>query len=40
MIMDFAEMAGVEYLVINQETHIPQFKDALRWNEMYYHFGK
>jgi L-arabinose isomerase len=40
MIMDFAEMAGVECLLIDEKTSIPEFKNALRWNEVYYHFGK
>jgi len=28
----FAEMAGVEYLLINDETRLSQFKKELRWN--------
>jgi L-arabinose isomerase len=34
---DFAEIAGVEYLLINEETRIHAFKQELRWNEAYYH---
>ena len=33
---DFAEMAGLELLLIGDETRIPQFKQELRWNEVYY----
>jgi L-arabinose isomerase len=33
---DFAEMAGIELVVIDQETKISSFKKELRWNEMYY----
>jgi L-arabinose isomerase len=33
---DFAEMAGIEYLLINQETKVSEFKEELRWNEIYY----
>lgn len=33
---DFAEMAGVEYLRINKETDLYQFKNTLRWNDVYY----
>ncbi|MBI1258176.1 MAG: L-arabinose isomerase [Chloroflexi bacterium] len=33
---DFAEMAGIEFLRINNETQIPQFKQELRWNDAYY----
>ncbi len=37
MIEDFAEMAGIELLVIDEETKIRNFKDSLRWSEVYYH---
>jgi L-arabinose isomerase len=33
---DFAEMAGIEYLLIDKNTNIHQFKNELRWNEIYY----
>jgi len=33
---DFAEMAGVEFLLINSETRLSEFKKELRWNEAYY----
>ena len=33
---DFAEMAGIELLVIDEETRIPEFKQQIRWNEAYY----
>ena len=33
---DFAEMAGIEYVRIDQKTDLYQFKNMLRWNEMYY----
>ena len=33
---DFAEMAGIEYLLINQNTKVSEFKKELRWNEIYY----
>jgi L-arabinose isomerase len=33
---DFAEMAGIEYLLIGKETTIYQFKNELRWNEIAY----
>ncbi|MDH5609131.1 MAG: L-arabinose isomerase [Cyclobacteriaceae bacterium] len=36
-IEDFAEMAGVELVVIDQETSVRDFKDKLRWNEVYFH---
>jgi len=33
---DFAEMAGIEYLRINKDTDLYQFKNTLRWNDVYY----
>lgn len=33
---DFAEMAGIEFVLINKETNIREFRNELRWNEMYY----
>jgi len=36
-IEDFAEMAGIELVVIDQETRLRDFKEKLRWNEVYYH---
>ncbi|MEJ7769944.1 MAG: L-arabinose isomerase [Chitinophagaceae bacterium] len=32
----FAEMAGVEFVLIGRETKIYQFKNELRWNEIFY----
>lgn len=37
---DFAEMAGIEYLIINDSTKISDFKKELRWNDLYYHLAK
>jgi L-arabinose isomerase len=36
MIEDFAGMAGVELMVIDADTRLRQFKQELRWNEVYY----
>ncbi len=36
-IEDFAEMAGIEVVVIDKNTNIRQFKDQLNANEVYYH---
>jgi len=33
---DFAEIAGIEFVLINQKTDLYQFKNELRWNEIYY----
>lgn len=37
---DFAEMAGIEFLLINQNTDLREFKKELRWNDMYYHLAR
>jgi L-arabinose isomerase len=34
---DFADMAGIELLVIDEETRVRSFKDQLNANEVYYH---
>ena len=33
---DFAEMARVEFLLIDGKTQLFEFKKELRWNEAYY----
>ena len=37
---DFAEMAGIEFVLIDEETRIPTFRDKLRWNDLYYHLSQ
>jgi L-arabinose isomerase len=37
---DFAEMAGMEFLLINERTDVAAFKKELRWNDLYYHLAK
>jgi L-arabinose isomerase len=37
---DFAEMAGIEFLLIDEHTQVDAFKDKLRWNDLYYHLNK
>lgn len=32
----FAEMAGIECLIIDEETELRDFKEKLRWNDLYY----
>ena len=36
---DFAEIAGIEYLLIDETTTIPEFKKELNWNDLYYHLA-
>ena len=33
---DFAEIAGIEFLRIGQDTRLDEFKNELRWNQAYY----
>lgn len=33
---DFASMAGIEFVLIGKNTDIYQFKNELRWNDMYF----
>jgi L-arabinose isomerase len=37
---DFAAMAGIEFLLINRDTKLAEFKKELRWNDVYYLFAK
>ena len=33
---NFADMAGMEYLLINRDTKLAEFTKELRWNDLYY----
>jgi L-arabinose isomerase len=37
---DFAEMAGVELVLIDEDTKLRELKKELRWNEVYYHLAR
>jgi L-arabinose isomerase len=37
---DFAEMAGIEFLLIDSNTKVADFKKELRWNDLYYHLAQ
>ncbi|TCO10711.1 L-arabinose isomerase [Natronoflexus pectinivorans] len=37
---DFAEMAGIEFLLIDDKTTISDFKKELKWNDLFYHLSK
>jgi L-arabinose isomerase len=39
-LQDFADMAKIEFLLINENTKISEFRDKLRWNDLYYHLSK
>jgi L-arabinose isomerase len=37
---DFAEIAGLEFVLIDKDTRISSFKKELKWNELYYHLAR
>jgi len=37
---DFAEIAGLEFLLIDDRTELRDFKKELRWNAAYYHLSR
>jgi L-arabinose isomerase len=37
---DFADMAGLEFLLIGEDTQLSTFKKELRWNEVYYYLAR
>lgn len=37
---DYAAMAGMEFLLIDNDTKLATFKSELRWNDMYYALAK
>jgi L-arabinose isomerase len=39
-LQDFADMAGIEFLLIDENTRVLEFKEKLRWNDLYYHLSK
>jgi L-arabinose isomerase len=39
MLEDFAEIAGIEAVVIARSTRLDEFKQTLRTNEVYHHLA-
>ena len=39
-LIDFAEMAGIECVLINKDTTLHNLKNELRWSEVYYQISK
>jgi L-arabinose isomerase len=37
---DFADIAGIEFLLIDENTRLEEFKKELRWNDLYYLISK
>jgi L-arabinose isomerase len=38
-LQDFADMASIEFLLIDEHTKLEDFKKELRWNDLYYHLA-
>ena len=39
-LQDFANIAGIEFMLIDENTKVQEFKEKLRWNDLYYHLNK
>jgi L-arabinose isomerase len=39
-IQDYADMVGMECLLIDEDTKVAAFKNELRWNEAYFHLSQ
>ena len=37
---DFADMARIEFLLIDETTTLDTFRDKMRWNDIYYHLAR
>ena len=39
-LQDFAEIADLEFLLIDENTDLNAFKKELRWNDLYYYLAR
>ena len=39
-LIDFAEMAGIELLLIDETLDLPAFRNEIRWNQAYHHLAR
>lgn len=39
-LQDFADIAGIEFVLIGKNTNLYQFKNELRWSDVYYQLNK
>ena len=39
-LLDFAEMAGIEFVLINKDTKLNQLRNELRWSDVYYQVNR
>ncbi|MBL8089896.1 MAG: hypothetical protein JNJ43_06190, partial [Anaerolineales bacterium] len=37
---DFADIANIEYLLIDENTNTNEFRKELNWNDLYYQFAR
>ena len=37
---DLAEMAGIEFLLIDGDTRVSDFRKEVRWNSAYHHLAR
>ncbi|HEX7844288.1 MAG TPA: L-arabinose isomerase [Chitinophagaceae bacterium] len=40
LLQDFAAMAGIECVVIGKNTNLSQFRNELKWNDLYYQLNR
>ncbi len=38
-LQDFADIAGIQFLLIDEDTDLSAFRKELRWNDLYYHLA-
>lgn len=38
-LQNYADMAELEFLLIDEKTELAEFRDKLRWNDLYYHLS-
>jgi L-arabinose isomerase len=39
-LIDFAEMAKIELLLIDETVNLPAFRNEIRWNQAYHHLAR
>jgi L-arabinose isomerase len=39
-LQDFADIADIEFLLIDENTRVQEFKEKLHWNDLYYHLNR
>lgn len=39
-LQDFADISGMEFVLINENSRVEEFREKLRWNDLYYQLSK